>query len=74
MGYSAIEQERFQSKHAYSFPREARKAQRYMNELIKLINKDPMKELYITVEDQEIELTKTIRLKVFDYSEGYDEE
>lgn len=74
MGYSAIEQEKFKSKHAYSFPKEARKAQRYMNELIKLINKDPMKELYITVENQEMELTKTIRLKVIDYSEGSDEE
>lgn len=69
MGYSAIEQERFKSKHLYSFPKEARKAQKYMNDLIRMINKDHMRELYITIEGQEMELTETIRLKVIDYNE-----
>ena len=74
MGYSAIQQKKFKSKHAYSFPKEARKAQKYMNDLIRLINKDPLKELYVTIEGEEFELTETIRLKVIDYSEGCDDE
>ena len=60
---------KFKSNFKRSFPGEARTLQRKINDLIRDINKEPMKELYITLNGEEIELCDTIRLKIVDYDE-----